>query len=51
MNTETQAQKQVVEGLRTISDNFQKAADHLRNVEKNCREAAEKLQQTVRQMA
>ncbi|KUI99368.1 hypothetical protein [Vibrio sp. MEBiC08052] len=48
MNTETQAQKQIIAGLKTIGENFLKTTKHLRNVEKNCRDAATKFQQTTR---
>ncbi|QMV14307.1 hypothetical protein [Vibrio spartinae] len=48
MNSETQAQKQIIASLKTIGNNFLKTSKHLRNVEKSCRDASEKFQQTTR---
>ncbi|MDW6092834.1 hypothetical protein [Vibrio rhizosphaerae] len=48
MNSETQAQKQIIAGLKTIGDNFLKTTKHLRKVEKNCRDAATKFEQMSR---
>ncbi|SHF08212.1 hypothetical protein [Vibrio gazogenes] len=45
MNSETQAQEQIIAGLKTIGNNFLKTSKHLHNVEKSCRDASTKLQQ------
>ncbi|WP_021020426.1 hypothetical protein [Vibrio gazogenes] len=48
MNSEAQVQKQIIAGLKTIENNFLKTSKYLRNVEKNCRNASAKFQQTTR---
>ncbi|WNJ95271.1 hypothetical protein RND59_14235 [Vibrio ruber] len=48
MNTETQAQKQIIASLKAIGDNFLKTSKHLRHAEKSYREASEKIQSAAR---